>query len=192
MRALAMTGIGHGRLDPLDQRRVAHPGHAAVAADVGRHPLEGHDGHRAGILGHLGLLGVDHVHDHAATEHLGESPLDGEGAGRAVGRGSLAHRPSLAVVPAAPAGPWGPAGADRSTTRPGRPGAGTATVRRDPGRRRPRPVGGSGLQGGLDLELDVDLLATTTPPVSRAALNDTPKSSRLIDVVALKPTRWLP
>lgn len=32
-------------------------------------------------------------------------------------------------------------------------------------------------------------LLTTTPPASNTPLNDTPKSSRLIDVVALKPTR---
>ena len=69
---------GHRRLDPLDERGIAHPGHAAVPADVGRDPLEGHDRHRPGILGHLGLLGVDHVHDHAAPEHLGQAPLDGE------------------------------------------------------------------------------------------------------------------
>ncbi len=60
---VADAGLGHdrdrdGRLDALDQRRVAHAGDAAVAADVGGHPLEGHDRDGAGVLGDLGLLGV--------------------------------------------------------------------------------------------------------------------------------------
>ena len=67
---------GHGRLDALDHLRVAHAGHAAVAADVGRHPLERHDGDRAGVLGDLGLLGRDDVHDDAALQHLGQAALD--------------------------------------------------------------------------------------------------------------------
>ena len=78
---------GHGVDDPLDQRRVAHPGHATVAADVGRDPLEGHDRHRPGVLGDLGLFGVDDVHDDAAPQHVRQPPLDGEGSGR--------HGPSL-------------------------------------------------------------------------------------------------
>ena len=78
---------GHRRLDPLDQGRVAHAGHAAVAADVGRDPLEGHHRDGPGVLGDLGLLGVDHVHDHAAPQHLGQAPLDQVGAGAAAGQG---------------------------------------------------------------------------------------------------------
>src|SRR5207302_3166329 len=31
-------------------------------------------------FGDLGLLGRDHIHDHAALQHLGQSPLDPEGA----------------------------------------------------------------------------------------------------------------
>ena len=50
-------------------------------ADVGGHALERHDGDRAGVLGDLGLLGVDDVHDDAALEHLGEARLDPERAG---------------------------------------------------------------------------------------------------------------
>ena len=78
---VADAGLGHDRdgdrrLDPLDERGVAHTGHAAIAADVGRHPLERHHRNRAGVLGDLGLLGVDHVHDHATLEHLGQAPLD--------------------------------------------------------------------------------------------------------------------
>ena len=87
---VADAGLGHDRdrdggLDALDHLRVAHAGDAAVAADVGRHPLEGHDRHRAGVLGDLGLLGVDDVHDDAALEHLGQAPLD---AGRCRCRGA--------------------------------------------------------------------------------------------------------
>ena len=74
-------GLGHHRdrdrgLDALDQGRVAHPGDAAVAADVGRHPLERHHRDGAGVLGDLGVLGGDDVHDHAAAQHLGQAALD--------------------------------------------------------------------------------------------------------------------
>ena len=77
------AGLGHHRdrdrgLDALDHLGVAHAGHAAVAADVGRHPLERHHGAGAGVLGDLGLLGGDDVHDDAALQHLGEATLDGE------------------------------------------------------------------------------------------------------------------
>ena len=78
-----MTGIDDRGLDPLDHLRIAHARHAAVAADVGRHPLEGHHGAGAGVLGDLGLLGRDDVHDDAALEHLGEAALDRERAGEA-------------------------------------------------------------------------------------------------------------
>ena len=78
----------HGLLDALDHHRVAHAGDAAVAADVGGHALERHDGGRAGVLGDLGLLGVDDVHDHAALEHLGQAGLDPE-------RRFVAHRARL-------------------------------------------------------------------------------------------------
>ena len=73
-------------LDALDHRRVAHAGDAAVAADVGGDPLERHHRDRAGVLGDLGLLGVDDVHDHAAAQHLREAPLDAGGTG---GRSAL-------------------------------------------------------------------------------------------------------
>jgi hypothetical protein len=46
------------------------------ATPPSRRMLERHDGARAGLLGDLRLLGVDHVHDHAALEHLGEAALD--------------------------------------------------------------------------------------------------------------------
>ena len=85
---MADAGLGHDRdrdrgLDALDHLRVAHAGHATVAADVGRHPLERHDRDGAGVFGDLGLLGRDDVHDDAALQHLGQAPLDAEGAGLA-------------------------------------------------------------------------------------------------------------
>ncbi len=87
---VADAGLGHHRDrdrgdDAVDHVRVAHPGHAALGADVGRHPLERHHRDRAGVLGDLGLLGGDHVHDHAALEHLGHAALDAGGAGDRVG-----------------------------------------------------------------------------------------------------------
>ena len=89
---VADAGLGHHRdrhrgLDALDHLGIAHAGDATVAADVGRHPLERHHGAGAGVLGDLGLLGCDDVHDDAALEHLGQAALDGEG----TGDGLLAH-----------------------------------------------------------------------------------------------------
>ncbi len=78
MRALAMTGIDTASWMPLDHRRIGHARDAAVAADVGGHALERHDRGGAGVLGDLGLLGRDDVHDHAALEHLGQAGLDPE------------------------------------------------------------------------------------------------------------------
>src|SRR5437763_49109 len=53
-------------------------GSSAVLADVARHALEGHHRCGAGLLGDLGLLGGDDIHDHAALEHLGEPSFDPE------------------------------------------------------------------------------------------------------------------
>jgi hypothetical protein len=96
------TAFGHHRdrhrlLDRLDHRRVAHAGHTAVAADVGRDPLERHDGDRAGVLGDRRLLGVDDVHDDAAAQHLGQPALHPRGARAAL----LDHACSLptAAIP---------------------------------------------------------------------------------------------
>jgi hypothetical protein len=41
----------HSSHDLLDELGVAHAGHAALGADVGRHALEGHDGDGAGLFG---------------------------------------------------------------------------------------------------------------------------------------------
>ena len=70
---------GHRVHDPLDHRGVGHAGDAAGLADVGRDALERHDGDGAGILGDLGLIGRDDVHDDAALEHLGKTLLGGPG-----------------------------------------------------------------------------------------------------------------
>ena len=70
---------GHGVHDPLDHRGVGHAGDAAGRADVGRDALERHHGDGAGILGDLGLIGRDDIHDDAALEHLGETGLGGPG-----------------------------------------------------------------------------------------------------------------
>ena len=75
--------LGHDRdrhrlLDALDHRRIGHAGDAAVAADVGRHALQRHHRTGAGLLGDPCLLGRDHVHDHAALQHLGQAGLDPE------------------------------------------------------------------------------------------------------------------
>ena len=65
------------RVDDLgDLLRVGHPGYPSHLPDLGRDPLEGHDGDGASLLGDSGLVGVDHVHDHAPLLHRGEAALD--------------------------------------------------------------------------------------------------------------------
>ena len=83
---VADAALGHDRDrhrvdDLVDQLGVGHTGDAAVASNVGGHALERHDRHRAGVLGDLRLVGGDHVHDHAALEHLRQAALGGPGAG---------------------------------------------------------------------------------------------------------------
>ena len=99
MRALAITGIETASMMPVDHVGVAHPGDAALRADVGRHALQRHHRDGAGVLGDLGLLRRDHIHDHAALEHLGHAALHPGGAqlraGAAVGIWSSGHGVSL-------------------------------------------------------------------------------------------------
>ena len=90
LHEVADAGLGHHRdahrrLDARDHLGVRHPRDAAVAADVRRDALERHHRGGAGVLGDLRLLGRDHVHDHAALEHLREAGLDPE-------CGLVAHR----------------------------------------------------------------------------------------------------
>ena len=98
--ALRHDRDGHGLLDRLDGRRVAHAGDTAVAADVGRDPLERHDRDRAGVLGDRRLLGVDDVHDDTAAHHLGQAALHPRRACAAL----LGHRSSLPTAAAPPVG----------------------------------------------------------------------------------------
>ena len=84
--------LGHDRdadraLDLLDQLGVGHARHAAELADVGWDALERHDRDRAGLLGNLGVVGRDDVHDHAAGEHPGKPDLGRPGAGFDGGHG---------------------------------------------------------------------------------------------------------
>ena len=76
MRALAMTGIETAAMMPSIMSGSLMRDDAALRADVGGHALERHDRDGSGILGDLGLLGGDDVHDDAALEHLGEAALD--------------------------------------------------------------------------------------------------------------------
>ena len=61
---------GDGFLDRPDQTGVGHARHPTLLTDVGWYPLQGHDRHRARLLGDLGLFHVNHVHDDPALEHL--------------------------------------------------------------------------------------------------------------------------
>ena len=76
-----MTGMLTAAMIPSIMSGIAHAGNAAGGADVGRDALEGHDGTGPGILGDLGVLGGNDVHDDAAFEHLGKAFLGGPGGG---------------------------------------------------------------------------------------------------------------
>lgn len=73
--ALGHNGDGHGSHDLLDHSGVGHSGDSSVGSNVGGDLLKGHNGHGSGLLGNLGLLGVDNVHDDATLEHLGQTGL---------------------------------------------------------------------------------------------------------------------
>ena len=73
---LGHDGDRHGLDDAFDQIGVGHTGHATLRADVGGDALKCHDGDGTSVLGDLGLLGCDDVHDDAALEHLCHSTLD--------------------------------------------------------------------------------------------------------------------
>src|SRR5207245_5504710 len=98
--AVCLAVAGSVIVEVGDQAGGAHPGHTALAPDVGRYPLEGHNRDGAGVLGDLGLLRRDHVHDHAAFEHLGQSSLDPPGAAPIVEPG--AHLLHEAILPPPP------------------------------------------------------------------------------------------
>ena len=112
--ALRHHGDGDGLDDGGDQAGIAHPGHAALTANVRGHPLQGHHRHRPSVLGDLGLLGGNDVHDDAALEHLGQPRLDLPGPLPIVHPlGSLRH---TAILPLA-AGNSGPTRGRRVTNR---------------------------------------------------------------------------
>ena len=79
--ALGHHRDGHRLHDLLDHVGVGHAGHAAGRPDIGRHPLQRHDGAGPGVLGDLGVLRRHHVHDDPALQHLGEAGLHGPRAG---------------------------------------------------------------------------------------------------------------
>ena len=56
--------------DPEDQFRVGHARHAPLGTDIRRDAFQRHDCAGAGLFGNFGMLGGDHVHDHAAFQHL--------------------------------------------------------------------------------------------------------------------------
>src|SRR5256885_98693 len=72
---LGHHGDGDRLLDLLDFLHRRHPGHAAVAPDVRGHTLESHHRRGARVFRDLRLLGVRHVHDDAALQHLGQSDV---------------------------------------------------------------------------------------------------------------------
>ncbi len=77
---LCHHGNGH-RLDNFfDHAGVRHACHATVNADVGRHALERHHSHGTRFFRNHSLVGRDHVHDHAALEHLRQTGLHLEAA----------------------------------------------------------------------------------------------------------------
>ena len=78
MRAFAITGIVTASWISSIFDGSAMRATPPSRADVGRDALERHHGGGAGGLGDPRLLGGDHVHDHAALEHLGEAGLDAE------------------------------------------------------------------------------------------------------------------
>src|SRR5712691_2916597 len=72
---------GNSSHDLANLLRRSHPRHAALRADLRRHPFKRHDGHSAGPFGDRSLLSVGDVHDDAAFEHFGEAGFEAEGGG---------------------------------------------------------------------------------------------------------------
>ncbi len=70
MRAFAITGMETASMMPWIMSGVAHARDTTLRPDVGGHPLQRHHGDGPGVLGDLGLGGVDDVHDDAALQHL--------------------------------------------------------------------------------------------------------------------------
>ena len=133
IRALAITGMltacWISRILPTAAMRATPPSRRMSDG----HALERHHRRRAGLLGDLRLLGVGHVHDHAALEHLGEAdvlPVGDPESVRLAHRcrsfrssgldGRVGHTTSASTPARAPAGRSGSAASPRSP----RPAAG--------------------------------------------------------------------
>src|SRR5829696_2631870 len=78
MRAFAITGMVTASMMPRtmsgSDMRATPP-----SLHVRRHALQRHHGAGAGLLRDAGVFRRDHVHDHAALEHLGEALLQDPG-----------------------------------------------------------------------------------------------------------------
>jgi hypothetical protein len=73
--ALGHHRDGHRLHDLLDLLNGSHARHAALGADVGGDPLQGHHRHRPRVFRNPGLGGVGDVHDHPAFEHFRQAHL---------------------------------------------------------------------------------------------------------------------
>ena len=91
--ALGHDRDGHTPLDLLDDCGIGHTGHPPGRPDVGRHPLQCHDGAGPGVFRYFGVLRRHHVHDDPALQHLSEADLHRPG--------SLVHVYSPLVQPTA-------------------------------------------------------------------------------------------
>ena len=68
--------MGYGFDDAVNHIGITHAGDTAMRANVRRHALKRHDGDGAGVFGDPRLFRRDHIHNHAALEHLRQAPLD--------------------------------------------------------------------------------------------------------------------
>src|ERR1700722_10155513 len=68
-------GNGDGPHDLADDLDRSHSRHATFFTNVRWHPFQSHDRAGSCALCNLGLLGVGHVHDDAALEHLRQAHL---------------------------------------------------------------------------------------------------------------------
>src|ERR687889_1252547 len=71
----------HGLLNTPYHLRVAHSCDPTLSPYISRHSLQRHHRNSPRLLGYPGLLGVHHVHDDPALEHLGHTTLYPESPG---------------------------------------------------------------------------------------------------------------
>jgi len=77
--ALGHHRNGNGVHDLEDHFRVTHTRHTPIGTDIGGNAFQRHNGARAGVFSYFGVLGVDHIHDHPAFQHLRQSLFNLEG-----------------------------------------------------------------------------------------------------------------